>query len=769
MTSGERTKYREFADIIRSADAELCRISQAGRGREQLIRDCYRALQEEKAFSLLRNIPIAEINSAKEGIRVGYLEKAGITTIADAVRMSQLSLEKIPGIGPEMAEKIKRNAEALRQGAYRKTRVRISEEGQTETEKKLIKNLDMLLFTRTVTERADKLYRGTHEALRARLDVSSCIGSGLRWFFTGSRDKQAAELAYSELRDYLVQFYGKEANSIISDYKAAEQRNELNALRDFSLNSAPYYSLMENVCEREIAYSGTYGGIPEQLANEINNTELELGGLHADLRKYQLFGAKYAVHRKRVLLGDEMGLGKTIQAIAVMVHLQSQGATHFLVVCPLSVLVNWQREIAKFCDIPVDDIYGYDRDEEREAFVKNGGIAVTTYETAGKIELPDGMQLDLLVVDEAHYTKNPAAQRTKAVRNLAARAEYVLFMSGTPLENKVEEMNFLISGLQPDIFRKVEHMTTLAEAARYREEVAPVYLRRTREEVLTELPELTEIEEWGNLTAAETEAYRKALMSDNFMEIRQISWNVDDLTLSTKANRLLELAAEAKADGRKVLVFSYFKKTLENVAAILGGDCIGIINGSMSMEDRQTLLDAFSKEDAAPVLAAQVVAGGVGLNIQCASVIIFCEPQLKPSMEEQAIGRAYRMGQNRNVLVHRLLISDSVDEKIMAILENKKKVFDEFADDSVIGNAANEITVTAAMADTIISEEKKRLGIGENETAEETETDEAVADTETSETSEKTETSETTEETETAEETETDGKDEDGENSDQEN
>ena len=715
MNSAERMKYREFADIIRAADSRLSGIAQTGRNWENEIREACRALQEEKAFSLLKSIPIAEINSAKEGIRVGALEKAGITTIADALRQSRTMLTRIPGIGPEMADKIRRNAEAIRQGAMRKAKVSLSESASSPAERKLLKALDSMMYTRAVSERAEKLYRGTHEAIRGRLMISECIGNGLKWFFTGSREKQQAELAYSELKDYLVKYYGKEANSIIQEYNKASERTEAGILRDFGSNSAPYYSLLENVCEREISFTGTYGGIPEELASEIDGMTLKTEELHAELRKYQLFGAKYAIHQKRVLLGDEMGLGKTIQAIAVMVHLYACEKKYFLVVCPLSVLVNWQREIARFSDIPVDDIYGYDREEEREAFFKNGGIAVTTFETATKLELPDGIGLDLLVVDEAHFTKNPEAQRTRAVRNLAARSEYVLFMSGTPLENKVEEMSFLISALQPEISRKTEHMTSLAQAPAFRETIAPVYLRRTREEVLTELPELQEVEEWGTLNAEETAAYREALRSENFMELRRISWNVAEPEKSTKGVRLLELVNEAWEDGRKVLVFSYFKKTLEMVSEMLGERCIGIIDGSMSMEKRQQLLDEFAKEDTPPVLAAQVVAGGVGLNIQCASVIIFCEPQMKPSMEEQAIGRAYRMGQNRNVLVHRLLISDSVDEKIMELLKNKRKLFDEFAEDSVIGNAAEEITITTAMADTIIEEEKKRLGITDAE------------------------------------------------------
>jgi len=715
MGASDRIKYREFADIMRATDRQLAKIAQDRRNLEAAIRNSYRGFQEEKVGQLLNQIPIDEINASKEGIRVNLLKEAGLQNVGDAYRMSLRALESIPGVGQGMASKIKTNANALKEAAMRKTKVGISLTCNSPRQLALLKDLGRMMYSSTFSERAESLYRATHDAIVGRLQISECIGNGLKWFFAGSREKQQAELAYSELKDYLVQYYGREANSIISGYNQSMAKKDSEIEADFRNNSAPFYALLERMCEREISFNSKYGGIPEKLVEEINAVPLKLDKLNANLRPYQEFGVKYAIHQKRVLLGDEMGLGKTIQAIASMVHLAEQGATHFLVICPLSVMVNWQREVTKFSEIAVDDIYGYDREEELKSWVEHGGVAVTTYETASKIDLPDGKQIDLLVVDEAHYIKNPQAQRTKAVRNLLTRAERVLFMSGTPLENKVEEMNFLISGLQPDIAKRVANLTSLAQAAQYRNEVAPVYLRRTREEVLTELPEKEEIENWGVLSDVEMQAYRKALCSDNFMEVRQISWNVEDINESTKAKRLMEIIEEATADGRKVLVFSYFKKTLQKVQELLGEACIGLIDGSMSMEARQDLLDDFKKEDMPPVLIAQVIAGGVGLNIQCASVIIFCEPQLKPSMEEQAIGRAYRMGQNRNVLVHRLLISDSVDEKIMAILGEKEKIFDEFAQESVIGNAEQKRQVTAAMAESIIAEERKRLGIDDSE------------------------------------------------------
>ena len=146
--------------------------------------------------------------------------------------------------------------------------------------------------------------------------------------------------------------------------------------------------------------------------------------------------------------------------------------------------------------------------------------------------------------------------------------------------------------------------------------------------------------------------------------------------------------------------------------ALLGDRCIGPITGDISLQKRQELVDEFTAAPQGSVLVSQVQAGGTGLNIQAASVVIFCEPQIKPSIEDQAMSRAYRMGQTRNVEVFRLLSDESVDERILEILKTKQEIFDKFADESVVATEAEELTESAISAQ-IIEEEKKRLGITE--------------------------------------------------------
>ena len=176
-------------------------------------------------------------------------------------------------------------------------------------------------------------------------------------------------------------------------------------------------------------------------------------------------------------------------------------------------------------------------------------------------------------------------------------------------------------------------------------------------------------------------------MEKHYTDVRRVSWNVDDLSQSCKATRMKEIIEEAESEGRKIIVFSFFLDTMRKIREFLGDRCMSPINGSIPPQRRQEIIDEFDKAPAGAVLLAQIQSGGTGLNIQSASVVIICEPQLKPSIENQAISRAYRMGQARNVLVYRLLCENTIDERIMDMLAEKQAIFNAFADKSVSADA----------------------------------------------------------------------------------
>ena len=189
--------------------------------------------------------------------------------------------------------------------------------------------------------------------------------------------------------------------------------------------------------------------------------------------------------------------------------------------------------------------------------------------------------------------------------------------------------------------------------------------------------------------------------------MRQVSWNISDTDKSIKAQQLKRICEESVENGKKVLVFSFFINTLEQAGKVLDCKVFGPINGSVSPTKRQQLIDEFSACEGGAVLISQIQAGGTGLNIQAASVIVFCEPQIKPSLETQAISRAYRMGQTNTVLVYRLLCEDTIDERIMQILDDKQELFDNFAEKSVSG--AESLNVGEKEYNSIIEAEAERI------------------------------------------------------------
>jgi SNF2 family DNA or RNA helicase len=266
--------------------------------------------------------------------------------------------------------------------------------------------------------------------------------------------------------------------------------------------------------------------------------------------------------------------------------------------------------------------------------------------------------------------------------------------------------------LNPTVAHEVSSDEVLMNPIEYRKRLAPVYLRRKREDVLHDLPDKIEKEDWCTMTDVDERDYLAALRQGSFSAMRRVGWRHTDMDHSAKAARLLEICDEARENGDKILVFSFYLDTINKVARLVGDQCAGVINGGVSGPERQGIVDEFSSSDKS-VLVAQVIAGGVGLNIQAANVVVFCEPQIKPSIEDQAISRAYRMGQPKAVMVHRLYMDQTVDEKIKEILARKRRDFDMYADKSEIGRQSLKVIDTDAIMQ-IIQEERKRHGIDPN-------------------------------------------------------
>ncbi|MFI3329393.1 MAG: DEAD/DEAH box helicase [bacterium] len=646
---------------------------------EQKVKHLYKVLMTEEIKLVLQEINIDVLVNEKRRINVNVLKKHGITNMRLLCEKSKKQLCYIDGIGDKSYEAISDIIQTYIQRIEKTITIKLSLGNTTEQliqtiyelkERKLIED-DISLITKEISK-IEKIVNH----LKKLNGKTSKIG----WLFSTKKTKLDIINHIEQLED--INNLNYLDNNLLS--KFLEKTNNIeNYKNNFKRNSASYYTYLETICDFKHNEELLNGGISNEIINNVNNYELDQKYMTSTLRAYQEFGTKYILNQKNVLIGDEMGLGKTIQALCAASDLYAKEEKYFIVVCPLSLLENWVSETKKHTTLPITKIYK-NPEIEIEIWKNSFGVGVTTYETLKYIKTDDNFKISMLVVDEAHYIKNPEAQRTQILLNLAKDIERKVFMTGTPIENKVDEMCFLIENLNNVVYEKIKDAKYLVGTESFKEDVSPVYLRRKREDVLKELPELIEVEEWVELSNSEIKKHKENMEEKHLMNLRRVSWECSDVNKSTKAKRLLEICDDTKEEGRKIIVFSYFKDTISKVTKLLEGRCMMPLTGDVKSEDRQTLIDEFADAVDKDVLVAQVMVGGVGLNIQCASVVIFCEPQWKPSTEVQALSRAYRMGQINTVLVHRLLARNSIDERILKIKHGKEVIFDEYADDSII-------------------------------------------------------------------------------------
>lgn len=686
--SGE---VRQIIARYESRDRAVRQILADEEKKRAAVTKCAQQVREKEVISFLGGIDTEELSREKTGIRVKLLKENGYTTLGDIYAARLGKLTNISGIGEDAAALIKSTVNRYAERAKENIKIKLNADKRDGETDALLAALRAYALKQE-SYRACGEYQSAHgNRINSLIKAASAEKNGLRKLFSSKEDRKKAETALAQLDGTLEQSCGKQIDKAIKAAQVSRRESTTEIVSLFTKDPIPFVTLLEQLCPEMAGGGESVYGLNENLAKSVYSETVDLTGLKCTLRRYQEWGVKYILHQKRVLLGDEMGLGKTVQAIASMVSVRNAGGTHFMVVCPASVLSNWCREIGKHSDFKTFRIHGAAREQELRKWRLAGGVAVTTYETTGFVHLGENEKVSMIVVDEAHYIKNIEAQRTQNTKRLCQKAEYLLFMTGTALENRVDEMIALIKILQPDVATEVGNIAFMSMAESFRDAVTPVYYRRRREEVLTELPDLIETKEWCTLNAKELAVYMKALILKDRTAVRRVSWNMPDLRDSSKAVRMMELVQEAKEDGRKVLVFSFYLDTIRAVCSVLGDACFGPITGSVTPLKRQEILDEFEQAPAGSVLVAQIQAGGTGLNIQSASVVIICEPQFKPSIENQAISRSYRMGQPRSVLVYRLLADDTADEGVVQVLESKQKIFDSFADISTLGSESLEM------------------------------------------------------------------------------
>ena len=667
----------------------------------QVIHDRCQDIIMDKVVEEVQQIPIKDLSKSFTRLPLQALEANRITTMYDLLKYNHRQLEALDGIGDETADKLMLALHRSTAAIKNQIHYRIDLEHLTDRDKEILQEIYFYLHTKENHAKLNEIYQETERGIQEAYDNSDLIQNFFGWIFSGRKKKQKFLTAVEDVKYFNQSSYAETIKQFYDNCTALKKVDFETILRDYKEHAIQYYTVIEKFADIEIK-DDVDEDIDVSLLKQIQATPLLLESFHTELRHYQEFGTKYILHQKRVLLGDEMGLGKTIQAIATMNHLHHKGHRYFLVICPAGLLLNWKREIEKLTDMQAYMLHGTGI-SDFEIWKSDGGIAIVNYEGLDKIIFEKDFPLDMVVVDEAHFVKNKEAQRTRNTVRMIEQAEYALYMTGTAIENNVDEMCYLIECLNPSIASEVKNMKYLAKADLFRKKIAPVYLRRKRVDVLMELPELTIHDEWCMMNEEEVISYRKAVESENFMAMRRVSWGSLN---STKAERMVELCLQALGEGRKVVIFSYFLETLSFVTDLLLGKSLPVISGKLSLEKRQEILRQFD-EPVARVLPIQINVGGIGLNIQTAEIVILCEPQLKPSDEMQAISRVYRMGQINHVFVYRLLSADTIDEVLVKRLHEKQNIFNQFADESEISEQLEQLKEDDIQ--TLIQSERKKL------------------------------------------------------------
>ena len=451
-------------------------------------------------------------------------------------------------------------------------------------------------------------------------------------------------------------------------------------------------------------------------------------GLNAKLRNYQIEGLSWLnfIHTYGAggILADDMGLGKTIQTIAHLLRLKEKGELNkpALIIVPTSLIANWEREISRFApSLGFETIYGEERKEKIErAFEEKKDILLTTYNLILKDkELYSGKEFSYIILDEAQKIKNHRTKTYKSVISL--KGAHRLALSGTPIENHLGELwaifNFIMPGflgIEKEFrrqFKKPIEEGDEKTKAVLGKKIRPFILRRTKEEVLKELPPKTEIVKFVKFGKKEAELYesvrilmekkvREAIERQGFershifildalLKLRQICCHPSLLKIkearkvkeSAKLELLKELLEELKSEGRKVIIFSQFVSMLEIIekeVLVKGGYSYEMLTGST--RNRKKVIESFKKGK--DVFLISLKAGGLGLNLTEADTVILYEPWWNPAVENQATDRVHRIGQEKKVFVYKFIVENSVEEKILE-LQKKKKDLQALYEESV--------------------------------------------------------------------------------------
>src|SRR5919202_1139664 len=478
------------------------------------------------------------------------------------------------------------------------------------------------------------------------------------------------------------------------------------------------------------------GALQELITNLTGNQSVQLietpESFHGTLRPYQLRGVSWLAFLERWGLGaclaDDMGLGKTIELIAFLLHLKEQEVLEAptLLVCPTSVLGNWEREVKKFGPSLKAIVHHGDKRPKGKAFartVKDKQLVITSYPLVYRDAATlEEVSWQGIVLDEAQNIKNPGAKQSKAVREL--KAGFHIALTGTPVENRLSELWSILDFLNPgyvgnqQFFQRrfampIEKFGDRDSLQTLRSLVQPFILRRlkTDKEIIQDLPEKQEMNIFCGLSAEQASLYQK-LVDESLVEIEATDGikrrgliltlllrlkqvcnhpaqylkekNLDSAKRSGKLLRLQEMLEEAISEGDRALIFTQFaewgKLLQPYLEKQLGWETL-FLYGATKKQQREEMIDRFQNDPQGPrILILSLKAGGTGLNLTRANHVFHVDRWWNPAVENQATDRAFRIGQTRNVQVHKFVCTGTLEERINDIIESKKQLAEQTVD-----------------------------------------------------------------------------------------
>ena len=481
---------------------------------------------------------------------------------------------------------------------------------------------------------------------------------------------------------------------------------------------------------------------------------VELGGaLRGELRPYQREGVSWLRLLTKLGLGaclaDDMGLGKTIQVLALLLYGHRDGAERAmapsLLVVPASLLGNWRSEAARFApSLALCFLHPSEMDREALADIakapedrlRNADLVVTTYAMLVRQDWLAGVSWRFVILDEAQAVKNPSTRQSRAVRKLSAHARIAL--TGTPVENRLGDLWALFDFLNPGLLGSSKVFQSFVKRLQAREVnpfaplrrlVGPYILRRLKTDkgIISDLPEKIEALRYCHLTRIQVRLYeqvvramkrdldaqseggiaRRGAVLRSLLRLKQVCNHPSQLSGdgdyrpagSGKFLRLGEICEEVAGRQEKVLVFTQFREIIdplaEHLASIFGRTGL-VLHGATGVRQRRALVDRFQDEDGPPFFILSLKAGGTGLNLTAASHVIHFDRWWNSAVENQATDRAFRIGQQRNVLVHKFVATGTVEERIDRMIAEKQKM----ADDVLTGGG--EVNLTELSDDALI-------------------------------------------------------------------